>query len=50
MATTRILLVEDDHALAHVLSEDLRQSGYDVACVANGNLVLGQIEDLSLSV
>lgn len=45
MATTRILLVEDDHALAHVLSEDLRQSGYDVACVANGNLVLGQIEE-----
>ena len=44
MARNRILLVEDDYALAHVLSEDLRQSGYDVACVANGSLALEQVE------
>lgn len=44
MARNRILLVEDDYALAHVLSEDLRQSGYEVACVANGSSALEQLE------
>jgi DNA-binding response OmpR family regulator len=44
MARNRILLVEDDRALAHVLSEDLRHSGYDVDCVANGNLVLDRVD------
>jgi two-component system, OmpR family, response regulator VicR len=41
--TTRLLLVEDDKALAHVLSEDLRHSGYDVDAVSNGDAVLDRL-------
>jgi DNA-binding response OmpR family regulator len=44
MSRTRLLLVEDDRALAHVLSHDLRQSGYDVDLVANGDRVLEHLE------
>jgi DNA-binding response OmpR family regulator len=44
MAKNRILLVEDDRALAHVLSQDLRHSGYDVECISNGNLVIDCVE------
>lgn len=44
MSRTRLLLVEDDRALAHVLSHDLRQSGYDVDLVANGDRVLEHVE------
>jgi DNA-binding response OmpR family regulator len=40
----RLLLVEDDKALAHVLSEDLRHSGYEVDCVANGDHVLDRLD------
>jgi DNA-binding response OmpR family regulator len=45
MSRIRILLVEDDAALAHVLSNDLRQSGYEVDLVANGDRVLHHVED-----
>src|SRR5512139_123983 len=41
--TNRLLLVEDDAALAHVLSEDLRHSGYEVECVAHGDYVLERL-------
>ncbi|MEQ1907370.1 MAG: response regulator transcription factor [Vicinamibacterales bacterium] len=40
----RLLLVEDDKALAHVLSEDLRHSGYEVDSVAHGDYVLERLE------
>jgi len=43
-STTRILLVEDDQALAYVLSHDLRQSGYEVDLVADGDRVLQHVE------
>lgn len=44
MGRNRILLVEDDRALAHVLSNDLRQSGYEIDLVANGDRVLERVE------
>ena len=44
MGRTRILLVEDDRALAHVLSHDLRQSGYEVDFVTHGDCVLKQVD------
>jgi DNA-binding response OmpR family regulator len=44
MTRNRLLLVEDDKALSHVLSEDLRHSGYDVECVAHGDLVLDRVD------
>ena len=41
----RLLLVEDDRALAHVLSADLRHSGYEVDCVAHGDYVLERLHE-----
>lgn len=40
----RLLLVEDDQALTHVLSHDLRRSGYDVECVADGERALARLD------
>ncbi len=39
----RILIVEDDHALAKVLSDNLAAEGYDVEHVADGNLALERV-------
>jgi DNA-binding response OmpR family regulator len=36
----RVLIVEDDHALAKVLADNLRAEGYEVAHVADGDLAL----------
>ncbi|MBM3777971.1 MAG: response regulator transcription factor [Acidimicrobiia bacterium] len=36
----RILLVEDDHVLAEVLSHNLVHEGFEVRCVADGKLAL----------
>ncbi len=41
---TRILLVEDDAAIALVLRDDLRLEGYDVEHVSNGDDALARIE------
>ncbi len=39
----RILLVEDDPALRAALSEALEESGYEVACAADGQDALAQL-------
>jgi two-component system response regulator MtrA len=36
----RVLIVEDDHALAKVLADNLRAEGYEVRHVADGSLAL----------
>jgi DNA-binding response OmpR family regulator len=43
--TTRLLLVEDEPALARGLADNFREEGYDVAVVARGDLVLAAIRD-----
>ena len=40
MAKNRLLLVEDDRALAHVLTHDLRHSGFEVECITHGERLL----------
>lgn len=45
MAKVRLLLVEDDRALSRVLSADLRQSGYDVACLGNGTDLVARVKE-----
>ena len=47
MSRDRLLLVEDDRALAHVLSTDLQHSGYDVHWLQRGDQVLQQLDHLS---
>jgi len=37
------LIVEDDHALAKVLSDNLRSQGYEIEHVADGDLVLERV-------
>jgi DNA-binding response OmpR family regulator len=44
--STRILLVEDEPALARGLSDNFRDEGYDVRIVARGDQVLGAIHDV----
>lgn len=44
--STRILLVEDEPALARGLSDNFRDEGYDVQLVARGDQVLGAIRDV----
>ena len=43
----RILVVEDDMALARVLRDNLQFEGYDVECVSDGALVLGRARDVA---
>jgi two-component system response regulator VicR len=40
----KLFLVEDDHAVARVLSSDLRSCGYDVECAANGDRLIERLE------
>jgi CheY-like chemotaxis protein len=40
---SRILLVEDDHALRETLSDVLSDQGYDVACACNGQEALDRL-------
>src|SRR4029453_12260645 len=47
MAKNRLLLVEDDRALAHVLTHDLRHSGFEVECVGHGDWVLDRLDRFS---
>jgi DNA-binding response OmpR family regulator len=47
MAKNRLLLVEDDRALAHVLTHDLRHSGFEVECVGHGDRVLDRLDRFS---
>jgi two-component system, OmpR family, response regulator len=47
MAKNRLLLVEDDRALAHVLSHDLKHSGFEVECVNHGDRVLERFDRFS---
>lgn len=44
MAAERILVVEDDPAIADYVQTMLEREGYGVEVVANGNFVLGHIE------
>lgn len=44
MAKARILIVEDDHALAEVLSYNLQQAGYEVSLAFDGRDGLRQAE------
>ena len=39
----RILVVEDDHALARVLADNLSYSGFDVATIEGGPEVLSTV-------
>jgi DNA-binding response OmpR family regulator len=39
----RILIVEDDHALSRVLSDNLTFAGFDVSCVHEGQEAIGQV-------
>jgi DNA-binding response OmpR family regulator len=39
----RVLIVEDDHALAKVLGDNLRAEGYEVEHVADGTLALERV-------
>ena len=39
----RVLIVEDDHALAKVLSDNLAAEGYEVEHVGDGNLALERV-------
>jgi len=43
----RILVVEDDAALARVLCDNLAFEGFDVRCVGDGNLVLNVARDFA---
>jgi two-component system response regulator VicR len=43
----RILVVEDDAALARVLRDNLLYEGYDVECIADGTLVLCKAKEFS---
>ncbi|MGD8894911.1 MAG: response regulator transcription factor [Acidobacteriota bacterium] len=43
--TTRILLVEDEPALARGLADNLRDEGYDVRVVARGDQVMDAVRD-----
>jgi len=47
MATNRILLVEDDRALAHVLTNDLSHCGFHVECLRDGSRVLERVDTFS---
>src|SRR5262245_39774963 len=40
--TKRILIVEDDRALAQILRDNLAFEGFEVECVADGNLALSR--------
>ena len=40
----RVLIVEDDHALAKVLRDNLAAEGYEVEHVDDGNLALKRVE------
>jgi len=40
----RVLIVEDDHALAKVLSDNLAAEGYDVEHVDDGNVALKRVQ------
>ena len=42
-----LLLIEDDHRLAHMVGEYLQQSGFDVIHAANGMTGLRQLQDNS---
>jgi len=42
-APSRILLVEDDHALRETLADVLADQGYDVACACNGQEALDRL-------
>ena len=43
----RILIVEDDEALARVLRDNLTFEGFDVRCAANGDVALDTIRELA---
>jgi two-component system response regulator VicR len=43
----RILVVEDDVALARVLRDNFAFDGFDVECVADGNLAIGRARDFA---
>jgi DNA-binding response OmpR family regulator len=42
----RILIVEDDAALARVLRDNLTFEGFHVECISDGNLVLGKAREM----
>ena len=42
-----LLLIEDDHRLAHMVGEYLQQSGFEVIHAANGMTGLRQLQDIS---
>ena len=41
----RILLVEDDSAMTRILRDNLLDEGFEVECVADGNLVLAKAKE-----
>jgi DNA-binding response OmpR family regulator len=47
MPKKRILVVEDDAALARGLRDNLAYCGFEVACAADGNVALAQIREFA---
>jgi two-component system response regulator VicR len=45
--TKKVMVVEDDAALARVLRDNLVFEGFEVACVANGNDAIGRARDFA---
>src|SRR5205807_2704064 len=43
----RILIVEDDAALTRILADNLVSEGFEVRCVADGNLTVTKVNDFA---
>jgi two-component system response regulator VicR len=43
----RILIVEDDTALSRILSDNFAFEGFDVRCIANGDVALGVVREFA---
>ena len=43
----RILIVEDDAALARILRDNFASDGYEVQCVADGNVAVGKANEFA---
>ena len=43
----RILIVEDDAALARILRDNFTSDGYEVQCVADGNVAVGKANEFA---